>query len=241
MGFVALIGLSGVTFLACTGIQWDRRKLAMAAAGLALGAALVGKGYRTNLGRLEMASFEDEYLTEGQGRGQYFRQAAPAIAENPITGVGLNNWSYWMTNKYNPYYASRGDYMRPDGTRSTTGDPPAHNYYLLMVTELGWPGLFLCLALLFTWLISNGLAVFNRAEGLHAYLRMGVALSLLGIMMQSWTEWIFLQTHMWFLGHTTLALGAALYYQRQRAVALGRIPKSNVLRLEPAPPVINYG
>lgn len=50
--------------------------------------------------RYSSFEFQNEYMSEEGDRGKYFKEGLPALADNPIFGVGLNNWSYWISNKY---------------------------------------------------------------------------------------------------------------------------------------------
>src|SRR5438105_2005881 len=81
------------------------------------------------------------------GRGYYIRVAA-AIAEDRWFGVGLNNWSYWVSQKYGPMLGYRFvPYRGMDKDPSLVIPPgsnvdeaqaaPAHSLAALTVGELG--------------------------------------------------------------------------------------------------------
>ena len=138
-------------------------------------------------------------------------------------GVGLNNWSWWITKKY----SAMAGYYTTDRARdlipypSTRFGPdrgefaqlaPAHNLYLLTVTELGWPGLILLMAFLMKSAWISGRVLIGRRDSSIALVRLGVFLSICGVLLQSWTEWEFRQTSMFFLGHIVMAVGATLYH-----------------------------
>lgn len=227
MGFVVLVIISAAAFILCTGLKLNARNLGMALLGLLLVSGMVARSYDTVLTRLGGVDITEQYLSEEGDRGAYFRRAGPAIANNPIAGVGLNNWSWWITNRYSAmaglYETNNFQPIIPYS--STDAEPannmaqlaPAHNLYLLVVTELGIPGLLIFLALLMRWLYMNGIAVLNKNEGICTRLRVGLALSLLAVMLSSWTEWNFKHTENYFLGHVLMAAGAILYYNRPQA------------------------
>ena len=45
--------------------------------------------------------------------------------------------------------------------------------------------------------------------------RLGTLLSLCGVLMQSFTEWEFRQTPLFFLGHITMSVSTFIYYSRR--------------------------
>ena len=213
-GFAALMVLSMASFGLCMGFRITPGRMGMALLGCLLFTAMVVISWDTIMSRLGDFDLKAEYSEDGD-RGSYFRMGAPAIADRPITGVGLNNWSWWITNRYG--LETRPDYVPylslnvpPDNLKASAA--PAHNLYLLTVTELGWPGLILFLALLVQWSWMSGKAVILGGDTLLAAVRIGTFLSLGGVILQSWTEWEFRQTPMYFLGHIVMGVAAALYF-----------------------------
>lgn len=225
-GFAAVLILSGAGFFMCTGFRLKPQNLGIALLGLVLLGAMVVKSYDSIMTRLGGFDLEQEYMTDEGDRGSYFRVAAPAIEDNPLWGVGLNNWSWWTSNRYaavagydrEPYPSL---YEGPDIQRGVYPEPPAHNLYLLTVTELGCPGLLFLGALLLHWLWLTGTVLLVRHDYLVDVFRLGAFLSLAGVLMQSWTEWGFRQTSTFFLAHIIIAVGASLYYYHYRARVRG--------------------
>ncbi|MCF6285066.1 MAG: O-antigen ligase family protein [Candidatus Hydrogenedentes bacterium] len=214
-GFVALVLLSVASFGLCMGFRITPGRVGMALLGTVLIVLMMAKSWDTTMSRLGETHLQQEYLSEEGDRGSYFRQGAPAIADHPITGVGLNNWSWWISNRYGVeagknYEAYVSTSISPASLTATAA--PAHNIYLLTVTELGWPGLFLFLAILFQWLWMSGKALLGEHDMLLGSFRVGAFLSLGGVILQSWTEWEFRQTPMFFLGHIIMAVSATLYF-----------------------------
>jgi hypothetical protein len=70
---------------------------------IVLGATgLLAKSWKTLSTRFHESNFKEEYENKKNlGRGYYIR-IAKVIAGERLFGVGLNNWSYWVSNKYGP-------------------------------------------------------------------------------------------------------------------------------------------
>ncbi len=218
-GFAAMVLLSGAAFGLGTGFKISTRNVALASLGVLLVSLMVVKSWDSIMSRLGGFDLGAEYMSEEGDRGTYFRQASPAIADKPFTGVGLNNWSWAISKTYGrqagfnmePYSSL---YSAPSGGWQVA---PAHNFFLLTVTELGFPGFLLLSLFLIQSMWIGGSAIFQRSDDLLKLLRLGVFLSLGGVLMQSFTEWEFRQTPMFFLGHIIMAVGATLYHYRPQA------------------------
>ena len=213
-GFAALVLLTACTVTLSTGFRFTTRNVSLAALVILLGTLMTLKSWDSVVERLVTFDFQREYFTQEGDRGSYFRQAAPIMRDRPVFGTGLNNWSYWVSNKY----AAEAGYLA-EPYESTDFPPerrgqmsPAHNLYVLTAAELGWPGLLILLILFARWIAITGSAIFIVQKDLMARLRIGAFLSLCGILLQSWTEWEFRQTSMFFLGHIIMGVAAVLYY-----------------------------
>lgn len=174
-------------------------------------------------------SLEEEYLDErSEGRGHYFL-LAKAIVDDQFLGIGLNNWSYWVCKKYG---GERGwsyqnyddlDYIPPKEALSDyLYAPPAHSLGALTVGELGWPGLFVFSLIWIRWFWVG--AKFLRHRSPEGFNRLGAGFffSILGVFLQSQTEWVYRQASIFFTFHILLGALASLYYQRRN---LQRIEK----------------
>lgn len=216
-GFASLAVLLFLSIVLNIRSQWTPRNIGITLGVVVIGSFMVIKSWDTLSSRFQGTSIENEYLTESGDRGSYFRQGWPALADNPIFGVGLNNWSYWISNRYgneagfdyDPYPSTE---IAPPTSKQAA---PAHNLYLLTAVELGWVGLFLLLALFGRWLYISGTGLTRGDGDLLDRVRLGALLSLCGVLMQSVTEWEFRQTPMFFLGHITMSVAAYVYYSKR--------------------------
>jgi O-antigen ligase len=218
-GFAALLLLSAGAFLLGTGFRPTLRNVSIACLGALLVSLMVVKSWDTIMSRLGGFDFQEEYLTEEGDRGTYFRQAAPAIEDKPFTGIGLNNWSWSISKTYGPMAGFPMDpypslHHAPGGGWQVA---PAHNFFLLTITELGVPGLLILVAFLIQSLWITGIALIGKRDILVDLIRLGAFLSLCGVLLQSFTEWEFRQTPMYFLGHIVMAVGASLHYHLRKA------------------------
>jgi hypothetical protein len=175
--------------------------------------------------RYAEASFEDEYLDDQQeGRGYYLR-VAKVIVEDKFFGVGLNNWSYWVSKKYGAMVGR--PYDDYDGLQDAEPDDdavagyiwaaPSHNLAALTIGELGVPGLALMGLLWLRWFQMGGRFLFRRnPEPMHR-LGAGIFFGLCGIFLHSLTEWVFRQTHIFLTFNVLIGTLASLYYAKRHA------------------------
>lgn len=175
--------------------------------------------------RYAEATFADEYLDDQQeGRGYYLR-VAKVIVEDKFFGVGLNNWSFWVSKKYGAMvgrpYDEYGDVHGNKPDDQTIEDlvwaAPAHNLAALTVGELGIPGLILFGLLWARWFQMSLRFFFKRTpEAMH---RLGVGLffCLCGIFLHSLTEWTFRQTHIFLTFNILVGTLASLCYAKRHA------------------------
>lgn len=197
--------------------------------------ALAAKSWATLRERFAESTLTEEYSQKrNQGRGYYLR-VAHAIAEERPFGVGLNNWSYWVSNHYGPrlgykFTPYRGTdrepsyHIRPGATNIDNPQAaPAHNLGALTLGELGYPGLLL-FALLWTRWLTLGLRFFwRRSQDPMRRVAIGIFFGMLGLWLQSLTEWVFRHSPVFYMFHILLGALAGLCYVRRlerRAQAL---------------------
>jgi O-antigen ligase len=176
--------------------------------------------------RYKDTSLNEEFAyNEYENRGQYIGLAAEILKDRPL-GVGLNNWSYWVSKVYGP--RSGAPYEDYDATPTSMMEqteevyqatpnyaPPAHNVFVLTVGEMGWLGLFVFLLLWLRWFRMG--ASFFWVKSRDPMLRMGTGFlfAVCGIFLQSQTEWVYRQTTVMMTFYVILGALASLYYQKR--------------------------
>ncbi|HKB56969.1 MAG TPA: O-antigen ligase family protein [Lacunisphaera sp.] len=204
------------------------QKIAVAAL-VALGlTVVVWKSWDLLAARYGSASLEEEYLDDkSEGRGYYFRQAEVILADKPF-GVGLNNWSYWVSRKYGAELDMRYE-TYDDITFAPPNDllpmyryaAPAHNLGVLTAGELGWAGLAVFSLLWLRWLqLGARFLRSHRVAGALHRLGVGLFFGCLGVFLQSQTEWTFRQTQIFLTFHLLAGVIASLHHERRTAGSL---------------------
>src|SRR5258705_2868588 len=191
-------------------------------------AGVTAKSWKTLETRFKMSSVKDEYgNNKNMGRGYYIR-VAKAIAEDQLFGVGLNNWSYWVSQKYGPKLGYEFvPYRGTDREPSTVIPPgrnideaqaaPAHSLGALTVGELGIPGLVLFSFLWLRWFQMASSFLWKRTADPMRRIGIGLLFALCGIFLQSLTEWVFRHSPIYYTIHIRLGVLASLYYMKKQA------------------------
>ncbi len=188
--------------------------------------AALGKAWKTVGARFAGDSLKSEYSAKHvQNRGYYIRMAA-AIAEDSWFGVGPNNWSYWVSNKYGPrlgwhFVPYMGTDQKP-GQKVPPGrdidDPqaaPAHSLAALTAGEMGLGGLALLTLLWLQWLLMGASFLWPRTTDPMRRIGVGIFFGMCGTFFQSLTEWVFHQTPIYFTFNILLGVLASLVYIRK--------------------------
>jgi hypothetical protein len=231
LGCVLTVSRAGVPIFAlvtlgatacCVSWRFTPKKLFFTAFIVLCIAGLSFKTWDSLRDRYAEASFKDEYLDNQQeGRGYYFRLAKVIVADR-FFGVGLNNWSFWVSKKYGamvgrPY----DDYddlhtNKPDDETidELVWAAPAHNLAALTVGELGVPGLILFALLWGRWFQLAAPFLFNRTPDAMRRLGTGIFFGLCGIFLQSLTEWTFRQSHIFLTFNILVGTLASLCYSK---------------------------
>lgn len=219
---VTLLGVG----LWCVDWRITVRKLLIAALVCVSGALMVRQSWDTLVERFTQASLAEEYLdAQKEGRGVYLRWAKAMLEDHPH-GVGLNNWSYYVSRHYGAqfgyYYEDYGDFSEPE-REVRQHAAPAHNLFALTAGELGYAGGILFALLWLRWL-QLGASFLGRRwdEPMH---RVGVGLffGTCGIFLQSLTEWTYRQTVVFLTFSVLMGVLASLSWARRHvapAVAL---------------------
>ena len=201
-------------------------KKCLATALVSLGlAGLLYKSWQLLAYRYSHDTLASEYLdtSKFESRG-YFLRLARVITDDRFFGVGLNNWSYWVSKKYGvqlgtPYE----DYDDLTYAPSKQVLPsfhyaaPAHNLAALTAGELGVPGLLIFALVWLRWFQMGASFLRPRAPDALRRLGVGIFFGMSGAFLQSLTEWVFRQTHIYLTFHAMLGTLAALYWLKQKA------------------------
>jgi len=170
------------------------------------------------------SSLEEEYNDPTvEGRGYYLRLAKAIVADH-FFGVGLNNWSYWVSKSYGakvgrPYedYDRHKNPAEEEQVWEFNYAAPAHNLGALTVGELGLPGLAIFLLLWIRWFQMGAVFLWKRAPVAMYRIGTGLFFGVCGIFLQSLTEWVYRQTHIFLTFNLLLGTLAALYYAKRRS------------------------
>ncbi|HVV00258.1 MAG TPA: O-antigen ligase family protein, partial [Verrucomicrobiae bacterium] len=215
-------------------ISWKitPKKIVCAFLVLILGSGVVYKNWAGLKERFGETNMKEEYGNNRElGRGYYLREAR-AIIEDRFLGVGLNNWSYWVSEKYGPmlgykFVKYRGtdvepsDVIPPGSNVDEAQAAPAHSLAALTAGELGIPGLILFTFLWIRWFQMASVFLFKRTPDPLRRIGVGAFFGLSGIFLQSLTEWVFRHSPIFYTVHILLGVLASLYYMhRQQRKAL---------------------
>jgi membrane protein implicated in regulation of membrane protease activity len=220
----ALVCLGAAAF--CFSWKFTIKKIAVALVLMCALAGMVALSWDKLAARFGSASLEDEMNTQGfENRGQYFGLVA-AILRERSNGVGLNNWSYWVSKRYGVITGT--PYEDYDDIPQTMLDspivydwgpkyaPPAHSLGVITVGEMGWIGFWIFAALWVRWLWLTGSFLWRRSTSPLRRMGIGIFFSVCGVFLQSLTEWVFRQTQILLTFHILIGTAASLYYMRNR-------------------------
>lgn len=226
---VVTIGLALLAVCFAT-MSWriTARKLAISAVVLLAASGALGKSWKTLHARFTESNLKDEYENKHtMGRGYYIR-LAQAISADRLFGVGLNNWSYWVSNQYGPRLGYRfvpyhgtdkepSSIVPPDSNVDMAQAAPAHSLGALTLGELGLPGLLIFGILWLRWFQMAVGFVFKRTTDPMFRIGAGLFFGLVALFIHSLTEWVFRQSPIYYVVHILLGALASLYYLKRRA------------------------
>lgn len=173
-------------------------------------------------------SFRSEYYgTSGMDSRGYYLRLMAAIERDNFWGIGLNNWSYWVSKKYSkdvrPYEPDNDyDQLPPTDNdirqviRNNHYAAPAHCLAALTVGELGVPGFVIFGLLWLRWFQIGFRFLWPRMSEATSRMGVGIFFGTCGIFLQSITEWVFRQTNIFLTFNILLGTLAALYWLRKQ-------------------------
>jgi hypothetical protein len=220
----ALVMLGTTAF--CISWRITLKKVAITALIMCGLAGMVALNLQSLRERFFSATLDEETDTKGfENRGQYFGLAKAILKERP-NGVGLNNWSYWVSKRYGELtkvpYDDYDDIPKSMLDSPVTYDwsakyaPPAHNLGVITVGEMGWIGLAVFALLWMRWFWVGASFLWRKSDAPARRLGLGIFFALLGVFLQSLTEWVFRQTPIIMTFHVLIGTMASLYYLRHR-------------------------
>ncbi|HYV28044.1 MAG TPA: O-antigen ligase family protein [Candidatus Eisenbacteria bacterium] len=236
VGVILTISRAGVVILglillgaALTTMSWrlTPKKIICTILVIAGVAGMLGKSWKTLQSRFNETNLEAEYGNKKNlGRGYYIRVAV-AIAEDQTFGVGLNNWSYWVSQKYGPKLGYRFVKYRGTDTEPSTVIPPgsnvdeaqaapAHSLGALTAGELGIQGLVLFAFLWMRWFQMALSFLWPRTPEPMRRMGVGILFGLSGLFLQSLTEWVFRHSPIYYTAHILLGVLASPYWLKRR-------------------------
>ncbi|MDB6122125.1 MAG: hypothetical protein JWQ71_1118 [Pedosphaera sp.] len=220
-----LIVMLGVT-VACVSPRITLKKVLIAMIALICVVGVVSYSWKTLVGRFGETSIEEENDPNNLGRGSYIRLAKLIIAEH-FFGVGLNNWSWYVTNEYQekdnpkivykPYLNTEVEPdMIPAYGNETAQAAPAHNLGALTIGELGWVGFVLFAFVWIRWFDLGQSFLWKRSpEAMHR-VGTGIFFGTGAVFLQSMTEWEFRQPPIFYTVSILLGTLAALHRIRRK-------------------------
>lgn len=222
------------TALATMPYSITRRRLAIVCLVLICAAGVTAKAWKTIRARFEESSLKDEYANKRTlGRGYYIR-VAKAIVHEQWLGVGLNNWSYWVSNKYGPRLGYRfmpywgvdvepSDVIPSGSNVDEAQAAPAHSLGALTLGELGVPGFVLFTFVWLRWFQMGASFLWPRTKDPLRRVGVGLFFACWGIFLQSLFEWVFRHLPVYYTFHILVGVLASLYYlRRQRVLELAQ-------------------
>lgn len=227
-GLIAILGMFFAATVTTLSYRISFRRILIALVVIAgIGGALA-KSWKTVGERFKGDSLKKEYRAghHEQNRG-YYIQIAMAIAHDSWFGVGPNNWSYLVSNKYGPRLGWHFvPYMDLDQVPSQIvpagrdiDEPqaaPAHNLAALTVGEMGFGGLAIFTLLWLRWLLMGASFMWPRTPDPMRRMGVGIFFGMCGTFLQSLTEWVFHQSPIFFTFHIMVGVLASLCYLRKQ-------------------------
>lgn len=245
-GVATLVVVMALTTFACMSYKITFRKIVIAMAVVVIGGGMFAKAWNTLESRYSEASLKDEYEGKGQNRG-YYLVIAKVIAGDRLFGVGLNNWSYLVSNEYGPKLGWRfvpyigtekwpSDKVPPGRNIDAAQAAPAHNLGALTVGELGIPGLIIFTMLWLRWFQMGASFLWPRSGDPMLRLGVGIFFGTWGIFLQSITEWVYRLTPIFFTFHILMGTLASLYFMKRECKRAAAEDSDEVAEFEEGEP-----
>ena len=225
-GLIAILGTLVCATLATASYRFTLRRAAVFVIVLAALSGALAKSWKTVGERFKGDSLKNEYAAKHEQNRGYYIRIALAIANDSWFGVGPNNWSYWVSNKYGPrlgwhfipYMDTEQEPSQIVPAGRDIDEPqaaPAHSLAALTAGEMGFGGLALLTLLWMRWLLMGASFLWPRTPDPIRRMAVGIFFGMCGTFFQSLTEWVYHQTQIYFTFHIMLGVLASLYYLRK--------------------------
>ncbi|MDX8410564.1 MAG: O-antigen ligase family protein, partial [Mariprofundaceae bacterium] len=121
--------------------------------------------------------------SSGESR-HYANDAAKAMANDNLFGVGINNYSYAINET---------SYVRFIDDPVDRGI--VHNIYLLHACEMGWPGMVVFVLMIGNFFVIGIKVIVRRRDNVVSIMATGIVVAMFTLWFQSMLEWLFRQTY----------------------------------------------
>jgi hypothetical protein len=229
-----------LTLLICMRWEITLKKILITTVAAALMGGLVLVSWDSLSARFLEANLEEE-LDENkfENRGQYIGLVKEIMKDRSF-GVGLNNWSYWVSKLYGPrtgtdyrdYDSVLEDLLRSPKMVDIGPNfaPPAHNLGIITLGELGLPGLIIFSLLWLRWFSMGVRFLWPRLADPMYRIGVGLFFGTCGIFLQSLTEWVYRETAILLTFHILMGTLASLCLHRKRVRRAEHQHRRRVLR-----------
>jgi hypothetical protein len=136
----------------------------------------------------------------------YFNNAARAMANDRLFGVGLNGYSGALANSdyYWYVYAEERETVKDEDEfrESPMGQSrlgTAHHIYYLFAAETGWPGMIVFIIFIARYSFHNLILLFRARDEFYQAVLLGLFIGFTTLHLQGLLEWIFRQTQVFYL------------------------------------------
>jgi O-Antigen ligase len=225
-GLIAMMVMLFSAALATASYRITLRKVLLTLLVMLGMAGALAKAWKTVGARFAGDSLKNEYSAKHEQNRGYYIRIATAIAKDSWFGVGPNNWSYWVSDKYGPrlgwhFLPYVGTDQKPKQivpAGRDIDDPqaaPAHSLAALTAGEMGIGGLALLTLLWLQWLLMGATFLWPRSPDPMRRIGVGIFFGMCGTFFQSLTEWVFHQTPIYFTFNILLGVLASLIYVRK--------------------------
>jgi hypothetical protein len=141
-------------------------------------------------GRSIVERFLEAPESSHMAREEFNRAARAMATDNPL-GVGVNQFSYVLTNT--PKYSDMIRIMAAEKQKGV-----CHEVYFLTAAEMGWIGLVVFAMVLLRFLWHASLEAFRR-KGFDGLVQASIALGMLALHLSGFLEWVFRITPIFYL------------------------------------------